>query len=208
MSEPEKRQQRVIFRPPESKAAREARLRAAREKAAQYRSPQESAADDEDEPRSIEEWADLVSQRVEEAMRRGDFDNLSGRGKPIDVTGDPFVPSDQQMAFKLLRNNGLVPAWIGDRKAMLNQIEGFREQLATIAGQAHQAWITAQDDNRRTEVAERWTHWVLRWEEEIRELNKQIGDLNMKQPSVRLEVFKLRLDYELHRVGVARTLTD
>lgn len=207
MSEPDKRQSRLVFRPPESKAAREARLRAAREKAAQYRNPQEIPSQD-DGPRSIEEWSDLVSQRVEEAMRRGDFDNLSGRGKPVDVTGDPFVPSDQQMAFKLLRNNDLVPAWIGDRKAMLRRIEEFREQLATIAGQAHKAWTTAQDDNRRHEVAERWTQWVLRWEEDIRELNKQIGDLNMKQPSIRLEVFKLRLDDELRRAGAARTFGD
>ncbi len=212
MSQSERRQSRLIFRPrgySESarKQAHEARLAAAREKADEYRNPQDETAKD-DAPRSLEAWSDLVSQRIEEAMRRGDFDNLAGRGKPVDVGGDPFVPEDQQMAFKLLRNNELVPAWIGDRQAMLRQIEEFRQQMATVAGEARRAWITAKDDERRGQVAERWRYWVLRWEEEIRQLNKHIGELNIKQPTLQLEIFKLRLDDELRRVGVARTLAD
>ena len=67
--------------------------------------------------RTPEQWHDLVSQRIEEARRNGAFDNLPGKGKPLEVRPEPFVPADMQMANSLLKNNDLVPVWISDPKA-------------------------------------------------------------------------------------------
>jgi hypothetical protein len=51
----------------------------------------------------------LAERRIQEAMERGDFDNLPGRGKPLvqeDLSG---VPEDLRMAYKILKNAGCVP---------------------------------------------------------------------------------------------------
>ena len=42
-------------------------------------------------------------------MRRGDFDNLSGRGQKIIFEDDSMVPEDLRMAYKILKNAGYVP---------------------------------------------------------------------------------------------------
>ncbi len=95
---------------------------------------QRSAAPEENPSKSSrrrtpEQWHDLVSQRIEEAMRNGAFENLPGTGKPLDIRPEPFVPTDMQMANLLLKNNDLVPAWISDRRLLLGAIDQFRTRL-------------------------------------------------------------------------------
>jgi hypothetical protein len=54
-------------------------------------------------------FACIAEQRIQEAMARGDFDNLPGRGKPIvqeDLSG---MPEELRMAYKVLKNAGCVP---------------------------------------------------------------------------------------------------
>jgi DnaJ family protein C protein 28 len=205
----EKQPSRLIFKmhgkaaPPTSD---EERLRAAREKAAEYRNPQPPTDEDVDGTRAIEEWADIVTKRIDEAMRRGDFENLPGRGKPMPIEKDPFVPEDMQMAHAILKKNDMTPDWIAERKEMLRAVENWREQFQRIVGEAHSAWIAASSDARRIQIRESWARWLARWEEEIRELNRRIGIFNIKQPIEHLEVFKLKLDDELRKVGMARSL--
>jgi hypothetical protein len=53
------------------------------------------------------EW--LAEQRILEAMERGDFDNLPGAGKPLALDRDPAVPDEMWLAFKILKNAGVLP---------------------------------------------------------------------------------------------------
>lgn len=212
MSNAARKPSRLLFyRPPSGPA----RLRQAREQAGEYRTQDEPPVpatqhavpdSDQDATPEIDEWRDLVSKRIEEAMRRGDFDNLPGRGKPVDVSRQPFVPEDQLMAFKLLQNNDLTPDWIAERKEVLKGIEAFRAKLHGVAAQARVQWEASADDARRHDVAMTWLRWIARWEADIVEMNRRINTLNLRQPSIHLEVFKLRLDDELRRAGVGRKL--
>ena len=201
---------RLVFKPPTKAGPRsseaEERLRIAREKAAEYRDPKDVIDEYGDKVQTLDEWADLVSNRIEEAMRRGDFDNLAGHGKPMPVDNDPFVPEEQKMAFRLLKNNDMVPSWIADRKEILRSVESWRVEFKRIVGEAHTAWIAASTDARRVQIRERWDGWITRWEDEIKEINRRINTINLQQPITHLEIFKLRLDDELRKVGMARTL--
>jgi hypothetical protein len=149
----------------------------------------------------MEEWADVVSQRIEEAIRRGHFDNLPGRGKPLEVRRDPFVPEDQQMAHTLLRNNNLVPAWIGERKSVFAAIERLRAKLAASAAYARQELANTRDETGRGRMTQAWTRWKAEWQAEVAALNKRIIALNLQQPADHLEVYQLRLEEELARAG-------
>lgn len=51
----------------------------------------------------------IAEQRILEAMERGEFDNLPGKGKPLDLEDDANVPEDLRMAYKLLKNAGYAP---------------------------------------------------------------------------------------------------
>ena len=67
----------------------------------------------------IESWEGHVEQTIREARERGDFDNLPGAGKPLDLEENPFA-GEWQSAFRMARNAGAAPLWVqarsGDRR--------------------------------------------------------------------------------------------
>ena len=157
--------------------------------------------------KSLQDWNDLVTQRIEEAQRDGAFDNLPGHGKPLKDRRNPYLPEEMQLAFNMLEDNDLPPAWIGDRKEiqanigklranMQRHADWHRTQLADAAANAH--------EQRR--LFESWKYYVQQWAADVTDLNKRILTLNLKQPIVHLELFQLRLDEELTRIGMGRTL--
>ena len=149
--------------------------------------------------RTPEQWSDLVSERIEEAMRAGHFDNLRGKGKPLDPAPEPHVPPEMQMANSLLRNNDLTPAWISDRSALLAEIDRFRARLRREAGAWRSAGETAATPEARATHELRWQAQCAAWQEELRTLNRRIEGQNFKQPVSFLEIVKLRLADELAR---------
>jgi hypothetical protein len=207
----EKKPSRLIFRADnklhaEPAVSEEERLRAAREKSEEYRNPKEVRDQHGDKVQELDEWANLVTKRIEEAMRRGEFDNLAGNGKPMRLEKNPFVPEGHEMANAILKNNEMTPTWIADRKETLRSIEAWRSEFQRIVGEASSAWVAAGTDKRRVQIRERWAGWLIRWQDEIIELNRRIETHNLTQPIKHLEIFKLRLDDELKKVGMARTL--
>jgi hypothetical protein len=175
----------------------------AKERAAAYKNKtdaieKELAERPRDSLRDENSYMDVVGRRIEEAMRAGAFDNLPGRGKPQTFKNNPFVPEDQQLAFDLLQNNALAPSWIGDRAAVLRQIEQLRTNLRhAVQRQQSRQQIASNPADR----AEQWQAELRHWANEIALLNRRIGALNLQQPLAQLEVFKLSLEDELARVG-------
>jgi hypothetical protein len=53
---------------------------------------------------------DLVEQRIQSSIRCGDFDNLPGSGKPLELGDDSLIAPELRMAFRVLKNSGYVPA--------------------------------------------------------------------------------------------------
>ena len=49
----------------------------------------------------------LVESIIKEAQERGEFDNLPGKGKPIDLTAYFDTPEDVRMAYSILKNAGM-----------------------------------------------------------------------------------------------------
>ena len=51
----------------------------------------------------------IAERKIAEAIAQGEFDDLPGAGKPLDLEEDPLVPEDQRMANRILKNAGYVP---------------------------------------------------------------------------------------------------
>ena len=62
----------------------------------------------------------IAEERIQAAVRNGEFDNLPGAGKPLDLTEDPLIPEDLRLAYRILRNSGYVPPEIEARKEAAN----------------------------------------------------------------------------------------
>ena len=58
----------------------------------------------------------IGEQRIEEAIARGELDDLPGAGRPLALDDDALVPAELRMAYRILRNAGFVPAELEQRK--------------------------------------------------------------------------------------------
>ncbi|MEW5772776.1 MAG: DnaJ family domain-containing protein [Thermodesulfobacteriota bacterium] len=67
--------------------------------------------------------AEVAEQIILDAMQRGEFDNLSGKGRPLPPADDALVPEDLRMAFKILKNSGHLPPDIQERKDITTALE-------------------------------------------------------------------------------------
>jgi hypothetical protein len=81
-----------------------------------------------------------VEEMIRAARERGEFDNLKGRGRPLDHSEYFAQPEELRVAHHLLRNSGFVPP----------EVELMRD-----LGEARSALAACQDPARRKELAAR-----------------------------------------------------
>jgi hypothetical protein len=70
----------------------------------------------------------LIEEKIQEAIRRGDFENLPGRGQPLQLEDDSHLPDDLRLAYKILKNADCLPPELQLRK----DIRQTEELLAGI----------------------------------------------------------------------------
>jgi hypothetical protein len=58
--------------------------------------------------------AQLVEQRISEAIARGELSNLPGEGEPLELEDDRLIPVEQRMACRILKNAGVLPPGLED----------------------------------------------------------------------------------------------
>jgi hypothetical protein len=58
--------------------------------------------------------ASLVERRLEEAAANGEFSNLPGEGRPLELEDDALVPAELRVAYRILKNAGFVPPELED----------------------------------------------------------------------------------------------
>ncbi|RNC71786.1 MAG: DUF1992 domain-containing protein [Desulfuromonadales bacterium] len=65
--------------------------------------------------------ATIAERKIREAMERGEFDDLSGKGKPLVMEEDlAGVPAEVRMAYRILKNAGFVPPEVVLRKEIVS----------------------------------------------------------------------------------------
>jgi hypothetical protein len=68
----------------------------------------------------------LAEQRIVDAIRRGELDNLPGAGRPLVFDDELFVSGEQRMINRVLKNAGFTPPEVRLRK----ELADLREALA------------------------------------------------------------------------------
>lgn len=57
----------------------------------------------------------LVEARISDAQARGEFDNLPGAGKALQLDDDVLVPEELRSSYRLLKNAGYLPPLVQTR---------------------------------------------------------------------------------------------
>ncbi|GAA2740631.1 DUF1992 domain-containing protein [Terrabacter aerolatus] len=91
-------------------------------------------------------WESAVEKQIREAQERGDFDNLPGAGKPLDLSdsGDPDWWVKRFAARENLDLGGALPGAL----ALRQEAAGYPESLADVRTEAQVREII-EDYNRR-----------------------------------------------------------
>lgn len=72
-------------------------------------------------------WESAVDKAIRESLGDGRIDDLPGKGKPLRLDDEANTPSEQRMAFKLLRDNDMAPDWV----LMSRELEADEAALKT-----------------------------------------------------------------------------
>ena len=81
-------------------------------------------------------FALIAEQRIQDAEKEGAFDNLPGKGRPLDLESDAAVPEELRMAYTVLRNAGYVPPEVADRRELddlLDLLERYPEEREKVS---------------------------------------------------------------------------
>ena len=70
----------------------------------------------------------IVEELIKKAQERGEFDNLPGKGKPIDLTEYFEMPEDIRVAQSVLKNAGMTSPEV----SLLKEIAELRQILGAV----------------------------------------------------------------------------
>ena len=66
----------------------------------------------------------IAEEKIREALANGEFDNLAGKGKPIDHSAYFAAPADVRLGYSMLKSNGFVPEDV----EILKEIEAIKAE--------------------------------------------------------------------------------
>jgi hypothetical protein len=91
----------------------------------------------------------IVEVIIKEAMKRGEFDNLPGKGKPIDLTEYFDTPEEVRVAHSLLKNAGMTSREVD----LLKEIAELKQILVSLLDERKKHEIEKQIRQKQLEFS-------------------------------------------------------
>jgi DnaJ family protein C protein 28 len=148
----------------------------------------------------MKHWESLIDQKIREAMEQGEFDDLPGKGKPIDTSENPFEDPEMRLAHRVLRNAGFAPSWIEERKDIDSEFEIARNQLSRVWTVFRNARGTDNESGARA----RWEKALTSFRGQAAELNRRIVAWNLKVPAAGFQRKMIDAEREIELMCEAR----
>ncbi len=138
-------------------------------------------------------YLDYLEELIQEAEARGEFDNLQGMGKPLNLD-ETLFNGDKAVAYSLLKSNGFAPPEIELAKEIRLEFETAQTKLAKLCHQRNSLLtrrIPPFDSEKRA-----FNHTVEKaageYDRMLRELNRKILNLNLvTPPALHMPVFEV-----------------
>ena len=91
----------------------------------------------------------VADRRIREAMAHGEFQNLPGAGKPLNLEEYFSTPEDVRMAFSILKSANCAPAEV----ELLNEVSRLEHAIAETSDAAARQELQRTLADRRTQLA-------------------------------------------------------
>jgi len=129
-----------------------------------------------------------VNKQIEEAIKRGEFKNLPGEGKPLKLDTNHYLTSHARMANRLLKENGFTPRWIELEKEIKKEKAQLERLLKNLQGRRERLEAIAQQYPHRRETISRSFEYervrgIERYSGKLENLNRKIQRVNLLMPT-------------------------
>lgn len=111
--------------------------------------------------RSETDIINIVEHRIWHSMEEGQFENLPGKGKPLNLNVNPHADPADDTLYRILSKNGCAPEWVELNKEIRSKISEWRSSLK-------KAWMSRGIGNNS------------RWIDSSEALKAQMHDINDK----------------------------
>jgi len=91
----------------------------------------------------------IVEAIIKEAMERGEFDNLSGKGKPVDLTEYFETPEEVRLVNSVLKNAGMTSREVD----LLKEVAELKQILAAVFDEQKKQEIEKQIQQKQVEFS-------------------------------------------------------
>ncbi|HEY7783028.1 MAG TPA: DUF1992 domain-containing protein [Ktedonobacterales bacterium] len=146
-----------------------------------------------DEPGDVEQgqstkpkrlsWSDYIEEQIRSAQERGEFRNLEGHGKPLQLDENPWA-GERAMAYRLLKANNVAPPEIEAGRAVDDDLARAESALATLRQRRDDLLgrrAAFPSERRAYEILRSKTE--MRYAEALRAANSKILSLNIIAPA-------------------------
>lgn len=127
---------------------------------------------------------DYIEEIIQQAQERGEFSNLAGMGKPLNLSDD-HAAGDNAMAYRLLKNNDCAPPEIELVKEVRSERERIDAKIARVIreGERLRARRVPPFPSEKRAFNTVVEKTACEYEEALRKLNSRILTLNLSVPA-------------------------
>ncbi|MQM10851.1 hypothetical protein Taro_043749 [Colocasia esculenta] len=138
--------------------------------------------------RSETDIINVVEQRIWHSMEEGHFENLPGKGKPLDLNTNPHADPAEDTLYRILSRNGCAPEWVELNKEIRFKITEWRLAMK-------RAWT-----NRLNDGDAKWLENSESLKVQMRDINDKILRYNLIVPFGR-QMFGLKWEREISKLN-------
>jgi DnaJ family protein C protein 28 len=135
-----------------------------------------------------------IDDAIQKAMQDGQFDDLPGKGKPLNLDENPFADPEWELAHHVLKSSGYTLPWIETRQQIEKELEEARSDLKHTWEWKQSA---AAQKISPAQVELQWQQRLSVFQKTVISLNQRIRDYNLEAPSDRFHLLILNADKEI-----------
>jgi len=154
------------------------------------KSPDKRPEDSEQELPKVRKYygkkfEDYISEQIREAEARGEFDNLQGAGKPLNLDSNVYA-GDKATGYSLLKSQGYAPKEIELAKEIRTEYERAEAKIARLLqrGRALRSRRVPPFASEKRAFNAAVEKAAAEYEKTLRDLNRKILTLNLITPLV------------------------
>ncbi|CAN8257242.1 unnamed protein product [Cochlearia groenlandica] len=139
--------------------------------------------------RSETDIINVVEQRIWHSMEEGKFENLPGKGKPLNLDTNPHVDPAEDTLYRILNKNGFAPEWVELNKEIRSKGKEWRVSLK-------KAWTMKIEEEEDESV---WEERSVLLKTHLKQINNMVFRYNLIVPFGR-QMIGLNWEKEIDRL--------